>query len=53
MSIDSLISLSIDEIDILHQTVVRKTLYSMMTVMDLYLKKLSYCFQLASNHIIL
>ena len=30
----------------------RKTLYSMVIVMDLCLGKLSYCFHLASNHII-
>ena len=41
------------EIDILQKTVERreKTLYNMMMVMGLYLRKLSYCFQLANNHL--
>ena len=30
----------------------KKTLYSMVMVMDLYLRKLPCCFQLASNYII-
>ena len=38
------------KVEVLQKVVVRKTLYSMI-VMDLYLRKLSYCFQLASNDI--